>query len=360
MGVPKEVMLLVDRVRFTEAPGLWWNERPRVEDLFGLVRDAGLWLDFDHYGRRGGGRPKAARTPAELARAVASLKPGLYSVQAGKSEEPECELVLTLAPGALALRFLLRGPALDARRGSIVGQLVGLARLLHDSWHDSALFGPQLCVRVHGVEFPHVRPPRHKPPWVFGNAADMLCLKFHEETDEGSPRDVGRMLKAPMPGGTRREREGDFVTLLWAADLSDPKKAAARLSTQEQWFVNVLKPPLHPSYNEHGDFREAPLSLTKRPPLTFYDPVEEIGYKAVAPAPGGKLDDEQWDEIKAWLAAGQLPDETPLQQLNLIVPSRKAALGLRKRAAAAGIENVFYTDDDGKLWNPFPPGPWLE
>jgi hypothetical protein len=360
MGGPKEVMLLIDGVRFTQGPRLWWKEGGRVEELFRLVREAGLWLDFDHYGRRGDARPKAARSEKELARAVASLKPGLYSVQAGKSDEPDCELVLSLDPGALELRYLLRGAALDARRAAAVGQLVGLTRLLHDAWHDTAFFGPQLCVRVHGIAYPHVRPPRHKPPWTFGNAADMLCLKFHEETDEGHPRDVQRMLKAPIPRAASRERDGDLVVLLWAEDLRDAGEVAARLSTQEQWFVKVLEPPLHPSYNEQGDYREAPLSLSGRPPLTFYDPVEEVGYKAVVPAPGGRLDDELWNELRGWVAAGRLPDRTPLQQLSLILPDRKAALRVREHAAEAGIESVYYTDDEGRLWNPFPPGPWLE
>lgn len=360
MSAPTRVMLLIDGIQFTEGPRLWWKEGGRVEELFRLVREAGLWLGFDHYGRRGSARLKHARSETELVRGIAAFKQGLYSVQAGNEEEPECEIVLTLDPGALALRYLLSGDEFDARRRSIVSQFIELTRLLHESWHDSALFGPQLCIDVRGISYPHVRPPRFKLPWTFGNAADMICLKFHKETDEGSTSDVERMLKAPMPRGAKRERKGDLVVLLWADDLSDGKKVAARLSAQEQWLVNVLDPPLHPDYNKHGDYRESPMSLRPQPPLTFYDPVEEAGYKTVATAPGGGLDAELWDELKELVEAGQLPDKTPLRYLNLILPNRKAALRVHERAVANGLNKVFYIDDEGELWNPFPPGQWIE
>jgi len=360
MSAPKSVMLFIDAVQFTRGASLWWKEGGRLKELFRLVREAGLWLDFDHYGLSGSSRLKTVPSEAELVRAVAASKPGLYSVQAGKEEDPATGILLTLRPGGLKLRYLLGGEELDARRRTIVPQLVELTRLLHESWHNSALIGPRLCVKVRGLAYPRVRPPRFKLPWSFGNAADMICLKFHEESDEGSSHDVELMLKAPMPRGGKREREGDFVALRWVDDLSDGKKVAARLSTQEQWLVKVLDPPRDPGYNEHGDYHEAPLSLRKQPPLTFYDPVEEAGYKAVTTLPKGGLDKEVWEELKEWIEAGQLPDQTPLQQLNLILPNREAALRVRQRALANGIENVYYIDDEGELWNPFPPGEWLE
>jgi hypothetical protein len=111
------------------------------------------------------------------------------------------------------------------------------------------------------------------------------------------------------------------------------------------------------NYNQEGDLLVDAGEAEERPPLTFYDPANQIGYKAVVP---GAMDAEQWAEMEGWAARHKLPDGTAIAAMRLVVPNRATALALQRRARKAGIEAVLYTDNQGQWWNPSPPGPWRE
>ena len=84
------------------------------------------------------------------------------------------------------------------------------------------------------------------------------------------------------------------------------------------------------------------------------------GYKAIVQNPDGTIVEPLFIEMADWIATKSLPDQTPLARLHLITPNRKTALAIRQRAAKIGVTKVLYTDESNMLWNPWPPGQWLE
>jgi hypothetical protein len=356
MDKPTKVMLRLETIQFQDAPRVWWKKTSYLGQALECIRQSGLWLDFAYYGEDGSKRLKSFRSAEQLADAAKSWDPGMYVVQKEQTGDGTCKLTLVLRPGGLGLRLLLSGPDLDALRETAIDQFIDLTSCLHKAFADFALFGPRLGVEILDFPFPRVRPQRRKPPWTFGNAVDFITKKHHESSSAVKPEDVERLLKAPMPAGTRRLVKGGLVILRWVDNLNDGKDVAERRSLQEQWFVNVLNAPVDSDRNEHGDYLEAPLSKQKKPPLTFYDPTYEAGYKAVTLDRSSGVDEELFDEMATWVQSRQLPDRTPLRELHLILPDRESALRVRDRATKIGVDNVYYTDDEGGLWNPFPPG----
>jgi hypothetical protein len=103
-------------------------------------------------------------------------------------------------------------------------------------------------------------------------------------------------------------------------------------------------------------------SPERHPPLTFYDRGDRHGYKAIfATVDDARPDARRGDleEAASWIAAGRLPDGTPVSGVSVIVPTREVALALRRKAGALGFTRLLYADDTGMLWNPFPPGKWI-
>jgi hypothetical protein len=360
MNKPSQVLLRLNSVRYPNAPRLWWQKTAHLQQLFTCVHEAKLWSNFAYYGKDGSRRLRKLRSRDELLSASRAWKPGLYTIQTDSSADPTFQLGLSLAPGMMRVRFFVGGADLDERRSTILDQFIDLTVRLHTALHDIALFGPEIRVDLLDFPYPRVRPPRETDFWFPGSAVNFLSKKFQREIDYGDPEAIAKMLKAPMPEGTQRLDKGDLLIFRWVDDLFEGTYVAERLSLQEQWFVKVLNSPIDSSYNEAGDYHEAPSALVKKPPLTFYDPMSETGYKAVVLSPDSSMDEELFGEIAAWVRDGTLPDGTPLHQLILILPSREAALRIHERAMAIGVAAVYYTDDQGRWWNPFPPGLWIE
>ena len=94
--------------------------------------------------------------------------------------------------------------------------------------------------------------------------------------------------------------------------------------------------------------------------IRFLDADKKSGYKAVVVYPDGSVNDELVSEMQSWISAGQLPNGKPLEDLSLILPTRESCLQVVDRAKSIGVFQVLYSNDEGKLFNPFPLGMWRD
>lgn len=339
--------------------GEWWKDTAHAEKLLSALKESGLWLDFRYHGKSGG---RLARLTAaeELPGILRSWETGLYSLTTDQKEDPACELGFTIEPGNLSLRYLVNDLSSGSLRSRVIEQFVGLVLALRSAYDESVSFGPDLGVEILGLPYRRVRPPRLDRMWKLGRAVTFLSKSFHERDPRGQLDSLEKLMRSPMPEGGERSEEGDLVVFRWVEDLVDWDDVARRLSLQEEWLTGILDLPVHPSYNDLGDYLETPLDLEQNPYVTFYDPDLEEGFKATVLGPGDTVDEDLFSEMESWIEAGELPDESPLDSLSLIVPNRRSALAIRKRAKSIGIDRVLYTDDEGQWWDPDPPGLWLE
>jgi hypothetical protein len=231
----------------------------------------------------------------------------------------------------------------------------GLLIELNKAYSDSFLFGPTLAVEVYDLDYTASRPERNHPLVKNIDIVSVFSKKFQKEHRSGNIKELDRLMKAKLPPSARVEKKGDLVFFYWASseDLADEKRMKKRLAEKDRFLAAELNAPIAEGRNESGDEEVPTEILSEHPPLTFYDELSQIGYKAVVINKKGKGADGEIAKLAKWLKEGKLPDETPILSVGIIVPGREEAVAVRQRAKKAGIDRVFYVDNDGRWWNPF-------
>jgi hypothetical protein len=230
---------------------------------------------------------------------------------------------------------------------------------LHDSFKDRAWFEPPFHIAVEGVKYARPRPPRSHPLFGAKSVVDFISLSSFAELDQQYVNEVCQLISAQLPDGAQRSESNGLVIIRWIDALTDIAQIAERLSIRELWISNLLSPPIEAFYNEYGDREIIAMNFVKHPPLTFYDQTSASGYKAVFVNEDGQLDVGELAEIESWIREHRLPDGNPLSSLFLIAPNRARAVAIHDRMIQIGVDAVYYPDENGYWYDPFPPGQWL-
>jgi hypothetical protein len=344
----------------------WWEDGSILGKLLHDVKDLDLWLAFSHTGRRGAKKLGPIRSLADLIAATTTwedLDYVLHSRPQGGLEASS--LALGLRRGLFRLQLAVAPEDLPPRRDTICDRMIQLVARAHAAFAGRAWLAEQSSIRPLGPDTPHARPPRDHPVLTLGAVVNFLDPDYIAHRDEKFPEehlavDFAKLKRARMPEAAAYETHGDLIVLRWISDPVDDDSIARACARNEAWLGRTLDPPPQSGWNAAGDQEVDIPGLEPHPPFTLYDPDAEHGYKTVAATRAGKLaPSTALDEIARWLRAGRLPDRTPVSGVTIIVPTRAAALKLHDRADAIGAR-IVYTDDDARLWDPFPEGEWIE
>ena len=357
MNRSKDVMLRLFSVTFTQQEMQWWKNTTYLQKVFHAAETVGFWNEFKYYGADDDRELKKIESLNTLLAETVSWTVNSYILT---SSEEKTGYLLELGLRNRMLNLLLKVEVqVPSKQGEVIlDKFVEFACQLHESFKEKALLGPTFHVTLAKNVYPRPRPPRKDPQWSIGSLVDFISKPYHIHS--GGSDTLKKLLTADLPDGVGRKSCGDLIVFRWVENLLNDEHIAARRSLQEQWFSQVLGWSIQSGYNELGDRLETLWTSQHHPPLTFYIDMYKYGYKAIVQNPDGSIDEELFDEMASWVKEGALPDGTPLRQLNLILPNRESALSVRPRAKAIRIKKVFYTDNEGNLWNPCPPGLWLE
>jgi hypothetical protein len=366
----RAIFRLTDLV-FRDKSRDWKQESSRVQELLNCLHTSGLWWDFQYFSTNGGRKYKRLSNPDQFVQGMAAEKRASACIlvprvpkreeMAEREEEKSLphELHIDLKGAALSLLFIVQGELLK-QQTRLLDQFVELASQLQFRFGQEALLGPELYVDI-DLSIPRLRPQRThillRRPLFF------LSQEFQRSHRLGNPEELDKMLRAPMSPGASRELRGDLVIFRWVDDLSEPRRVREALVAQQKWLVDVVNPPLHSSYNELGDQHQMVTGQAPSEYLTFKDAFTSQGFKAMAIHPDASVDEDtldMLDRLAEWNKSGKLPDGSLVHGMSLILPNRESALRIHPLAEARGIPNVLYLDDQGRLWNPFPSGAWID
>jgi hypothetical protein len=354
-----KILLRIQDIYFLDGQPTWRQDSSCLRIVLQALEQAGLWGKFGYYGPEGGQRRKIDSLE-DLLETGTTFKTKTYTL-VNDVETPSARLELDFKTGALTFHLVFEPVFLKHYQENLLLHLIDAVCHIHDALGDKALMGPLVNVEIIGAVYPRVRPPRLHRRIVFGTLVNIVSQNFHAQHPLGSPEEVKKILAAPLPDNVQRIDHGDLVIFRWAEDVRDEQDVARRRSQQEQWLVQVLNPPLDPSYNAAGDYLVmAVRAVGPDAHLTWYDATRKYGYKAVVVFPNGGVDEDLFAEMADWLKRRQLPDDRELEALSLITQSRAAALSIHDRAIRMGFKAVYYSDNKARLWDPFPPGLWLE
>lgn len=347
------------------APSPWYKDKQRVGGLVDAVAKLALFSELRLAGPEDKQKPF---TGVEAARKlVANGRADVTYLQDGPDESRLAMVRIEPSEASLTLKVWCGGDVLQRQRATLLDQLSQLVREVREQLTGLAGLAYGYAYPVHdrmaGFVYPRPRPPRRHQSIQIYSVVEYLDLAFHRSGHADAALDgIEALLGEPLPEFATRREAGDLVELRWVADPGDEAELQRGATAHELWLATHLPTRIDAGFNAMGDAPERVVGdEAPQPPLTLYSPTSELGYKAVVVMPGpggGKIEQGAWAAASSALAAGQLPDGQPLRAVKLIVPLRAQALATSARAKAAGFAAVLYPDDDGRYWDPDPPGLW--
>jgi hypothetical protein len=331
----------------------WSAHKALAEKLADLVLDSELAKAFTHAGPEY--KEKPVKDAAGLRKALAPGKDGDFTALAGNDRnEATANAVFGYQSDSMNLSVRYGGKALASKRATALATLDRIAQGAIALLRDRGGLAKGLIYVADDdkqIVYPRARPPITTGWGTMTQLVQYVDVRFHndERFDMRQPDLINKVAKAAAPAGVKRTERDGLVTLWWVDSVADDGEVAKALGRFEAWLGKVLPSRPAPGYNELGDLEISPDDRSKKAPFTFFDKDENTAYKAIMVAPDGEVDDDIWSEM-----AGA----TKKHKVRLIVPLRRLALKIRKKAKDDGFDAVLYIDDKKRLWNPDPPGDW--
>ena len=347
------------------AAAAWYKDRKLVAGLVDAVAAQPLFSECTLAGPEDEQRPFSGVEAAK--KLVASGKDDVTYLQDGPDETRQVMVRIAPFDGSLTLKIWCGGAALQRHRATLFDQLAAILAAVLSQLAGKAGLAHGYVFPVHdrmaGFDYPRPRPPRRHASIQIYSVVEYFDLAFHRSAHPDAALDgVTALLAAELPAFARRvQAEGsEIVEVRFADDAGDEAQLQRGASAHEIWLSAQLPTRIDGGHNELGDAVERMIGdEAAQPPLTLYSPQSGVGYKAVLVLPDGKLERTAWDAAVAVLAAGALPDGQPVGALKIIAPTRRHALRIAEQVKQAGFAAVLYPSDDGRIWNPDPPGQWV-
>ncbi len=346
-------------INFNNQTEPWWHDSHYLGAIFQAIQGVEFQDKFHQFGIDGGKRFKTFTSYEQLLQETTSWQLKPYLLQ-GNLENGRFSLGLTIHKTRLNLILKIEGDVLAQKPKHYVNKLIRFGTYLHTAFKDTALLGPNFHITQLGNSYPRPKPPRKHPRWPVGSLVDFMSKPYFVRQIADGENLFEQLRATPFPDNRIREETESLLIFRWVQDFQDSNHIAVGRTIQEISLSQIMDWPIAAGFNEFGDQQEILWGQQPHPPLTFYTETTHEGYKAVVQNPDGSVDEPLFLEMSTWIAANSLPDQTPLTQLHLITPNRKSALSIRQRATQMGITKVLYSDESNILWNPWPPGQWLE
>ncbi|HBE21517.1 MAG TPA: hypothetical protein DDW51_28965 [Cyanobacteria bacterium UBA11367] len=352
----------LELTNISDTPQPWWVQTDYLPRVINCFQKAHLWQGFRYcYNLLADQMHQFDSIEALLELSKFWESKGTYILsQSEASQDYTLHWLLNVrgadSPSAnsLALSLNIKERYLQTVQNIEIEQLINFVSELYSTFADVMLFGPAVNIEVEGITYPRELPPRSLNYYFAPCLVNFFSRKFLAQFNEWDVEKKEKLLSLPMPPGCRRIEQRDLVILQWVDNLRDREHISQRLGLQDEWFVEAVNPPRDLNYNELGDKRATVPPLIPDNFVTFYSQMGDFGLEAVVPEENYQIEPETLARLQQWLEAGQLPDGKPLNFICLIVPSRTAAIRVRDQAKAAGMGSVYYVDNDGNLWLPYP------
>lgn len=342
--------------------GPWYKNKTYFETIFDIVAEMPLYTDAKVAGRDEKWKP--FKTIAEAKKLVLIGRDEWTTLRDVAETHTELKILFQPFIDDFNLKIRCSGSVLEKHRDTLIDQYVVATQRLHAAF--SGIAGLAMgCIlpgrsRSNRFEYPRPRPPwRTKSPLIYA-VADFIDLRFHASKHEDArPFEAEAMTSAEPPPPARRFEKGKLVVIQWAraAALEELQRAAG---AREQWVPTRVPAEREVGFNDLGDRWQTPgTSARPKPPLTSYWAKYRTGYQVVDVAEDGRvIDADAWNAAKRIFEQRKLDDESPVERMVVVAPSRKTAFVIAEEAKRAGFVAA-YRDDDGRFWSIDPEGMWL-
>lgn len=334
----------------------WIAQRAGVRALVDAILSTDLGADIAFAGVQGATQP--TRSVADIYARIATGTSEVFSLI---QSEKRISFLLTVTPLALGVEIRCRDAELRARQRTILDDVLAVPRAIHRARCVGGLrigfVAPIVSARA-SYAYPRPRPPRRHVAINLGAIVDLVDRPWQRTKGDEDARQILAMTEGELPAPARRLEKDGLTELRWAESFEDRAALDRGCLAHEEWLGRHLTTRIDPPYDERGDAAEPMRGLEARAGLTRYDPRGKIAYVAVVILPDGEPEEHYWASALELVKKRATSDGAPVEKVRLIVPLRRLALAFTARAKEHGIDAVLYPGEDGRWWNPDPPGDW--
>lgn len=342
---------------FKSESSCFWKDSKYILELFNIFKKYGLLNSIKYYNE--GDSYFEIESFEELAQGADNWSPGgYYFVDNPVHDQERTELWLTTREPSLRIDYIIDLSAQDMALEDFMEPFKQVLKELVELFDGVAAFWPAAAVSILGYEYPKVRPYRDSGSFGDANLIDgfsrsMLEKKGHPYVDNDD--ELNCLIEDELPPGVKREVTDELITIQWVTEAWSDAEIKAALTRREEWLYSRIEFELDDRYNESGDYRE--FYLTDLPDskdsagfFTVYDPVGKVGFKTIITTSDGDIEEDVKVELIRLLSQGSLDDGRKLETVKLITPIRSRAIKVYPRAKEIGVDSVYYTDNEGALW----------
>lgn len=267
--------------------------------------------------------------------------------------EADLALVLLVAPGRLEIQMSFAEEALRRHRRAAIDEMLALIFAVYPAWHPHATLNRGSALPLPDtITYRRVRPPRTGSRPTYG---------LVDVVDPSASAEARAIAQATPPPDIQRLERGGLVVLRWVDDPADRAAFEAACSRHEQWIVQVIETKVADAWNAQGDLNVPVFGIHPKPePLTVFDESRQAGYLFIDVDDAGGVDEGRWQAAEQAARKKTLPNRRKLKEVAIVAQDRAAALRIANRVRSDGFSRVLYRTDDGELWDPLPPGLWIE
>ena len=241
----------------------------------------------------------------------------------------------------------------------MISEFLDIFLSIYSMFNDKVTFDLIASISYLNINYSQPRPPR---VWRKFNPSAIVDIIIYRKEKLASyyEKVVHQLCFGKLPSWVQRNKKKNNIFIIdWRNNKTIEEEISDLISQRILWFQEYSGFNVNSLFNNEGDKQLTIINPVKTKYFTFYSSFNSKGYKGIWISE--KLDEniKLLLQMKSWIKAGITPDGNPISEINLIVPTKDEAISFYQLAQKYGINSVLFATDDGKLWNPFPPGNWL-
>jgi hypothetical protein len=348
----------IKSLNFIKTEGdFWWQHTPYLEQLIDILERNNHLAAIKYINVADKYYP--LENSADIVSRVKNVKNKSFSFELVEDKNDTGKISIYNTKEMINIQFVIKNKPLPPE---FFSQAKKTTIEIYKCFKDIAVMGSKVNIPFLEFDFPRFRPTRKINFGSYKSIIDFIDTRFYEHPyfRHLKMENMDKLYTEPLPEGCIREKIDDLYVFTWINNFEE-ENIRTSLMQREEWLYKVLNPPLDADFNEFGDREGVTILPDKHEVNTFFTAFNDlihIGYKAITLTQDNDFDPEIRKQLAHYMKEGKLENGDKIERIYLIVPARKHAIAIQKKAKEIGITNIYYTDNTNSLWDICPEGNW--
>lgn len=248
-------------------------------------------------------------------------------------------------------------------KGDQINSLKQIVLNLYSKYRKEIILGPSVQ-----ISFPRTEFTKYRPPLDYAGLGEWAIINFIQpEYYNFYPNAViegyENLLTENLPKGVTLEKRDQFFTVIWGDKISSEEQLREILMSREEFIYKHTTLALAHGYNIEGDqniFNISALDKCSKNEsfFNYYNEDNGMAFKLLVLGTKMQFAPDDKSKIDFYLKTKKTDSNQPINDIVLILPSRRTAASIEKTAKESGVYKVLYLDNHVDVWSMEPVGNW--